>query len=212
MPIHNLKHKELYARYTNYTWDKCKRSVFASRVTRYWYTKEKAIVKTRYDKWDNGTQLRYKIYNSVVDDNGRVCRDCWEYKTWDKFCRSKNTRSWYTPNCYECRNKRKREYRLKTWNAKDREYKLKKRKLIIWEYIALLNPWILNWMIRENSFKVIDYKNRKWYTIQSCLDWHIEKIDTNDNKGSKKFYRIDKPIQLVDNKMPLNSDLKYYWW
>jgi hypothetical protein len=67
-------------------------------------------------------------------------------------------------------------------------------------------------MIRENSFKVIDYKNRKWYTIQSCLDWHIENIDTNDNKGSKKFYRIDKPIQLVDNKMPLNSDLKYYWW
>ena len=195
--VHNLKHKELYEWYNQQDNPKCKWTVFASRVVRYWYTKEDAINPKKLDRGKLGSDLRHKQYKSIVDSNGRVCRKCWEYKTFDKFHRTKASYSWYTSCCKECRNKQKAEYRARTWYAKDHEYKKKTRTLNVWEYIALDKPTMKDGILRENTFRIIDYKYKKWYTMESCLDWHIEKIDTWDNKNKKRFYRIDKPIELT---------------
>lgn len=164
--VHNLKHKELYERYNKQEWEKSKRTVFSSRVLLYWYTREQALLND-----SKLSESRLKRYGSELDENWRVCRKCWIYKTYDMFSKNKAVINWYTSTCKECRNKYKAEYRARTDYKIDRLYKKNKRHLKNWEQIYF----------QDDIRTVIDYKIKKWYTVKSVLNWTERIISTSDN-------------------------------
>lgn len=179
---HNLKYKDLNSYRHNYEWEKCKITVFMARVRIYGKTKEEAILPVLY--------IGVKPKNRC-DDNGRVCNDCWEYKTWDMFSRMKTGYNHRSPNCLECRNKKKREYRAKTNRAKDREYKQRTRKLAIWDRVSFMEVVYKDWLPREEVWIVKDKKPMQAYTIQSELTELYGRLDTVEwNPNYKKFYKL----------------------
>jgi hypothetical protein len=62
--------------------------------------------------------------------------------------------------------------------------------LTIGEQIALEQPRYINWIPREDIYKVVEYKYKKWYLLQSIIDQTYKWIDTWDNPKSKKFYKV----------------------
>lgn len=195
---HNVKYPELLAWYRAYEWEKCKYRIFMSRVIRYWYSKEEAITpKSLIGKRKIKTEIR---------EDGRVCTVCWQFKFRDEFARTKGTTTGRTPNCKDCRNEMKKSYREKNWYAKDKEYKLRTRKLTIWSYIAFLNPVYIDWAPRENVRQIVGYQMKKGYELKSVHTWAYRTLDTNDNRKVSQnclpYYRVDAPIQLVDNSKP----------
>lgn len=164
--LNNLKHKELYERYQKQDDPKAKRSVFASRVLRYWYSKEESLNPESIQK-----EWKRKRYWTIITENWRVCSRCKKLKAWNEFARNKEWINWYTCNCKECRNEMKAEYRKRTQYAKDHEYKKNKRNLKEWDQIYFQND------IRE----VIWYKTKKWYTVKSVLNGVLKQISTSDN-------------------------------
>ena len=199
-----LKNKELYERWLKQEWDKAKWSLFASRVLRYWYSREKALLNKRFDKWELWSQLRFKQYQSIIKEDWRVCTDCWKFKTRDKFCISRSASTWHTPNCYDCRNERKRQYRNEHGRAVDRAYKNYKRKLNIGDQIYF------NSDIRE----VLDYKYRKWYTVKSILNWTERRISTSDNhyvrnNSCVRFIKLEYLLKVkTTEELEKEQDLK----
>lgn len=193
--LNNLKHKELYQWYQDYPYSiKATWVVFSQRVLRYWIPKERAIKREQC--------MTMRRIKTKYDDKWRICTHCWEYKLWSEFAKTRACKLWYTSDCKECRNKRKKEYRARP-DTRDKElaYKKKVRTLEIWSYISFREPIEIDWMLREDINKVISYKFKKWYKIQSVHTWEIRTLDTNDNKrtnqNSKYFYIVDKPTEFV---------------
>jgi len=48
----------------------------------------------------------------------------------------------------------------------------------------------IDWLPREDVYEVIKYEYKKWYLVRSTIDWIYKRIDTWDNKNSKKFYKL----------------------
>ena len=193
---YNVKHPELLSWYRSFEGEKCSYSVFFGRVVRYWYPKEKAISLTTLLRNNNKTEVR---------ENGRICTVCWQFKFRDEFARTKKTTTGRTPNCKECRNAAKKRARVEG-RTNDREYKLRTRKLEIWSYIAFLHPVYINWAPRENVREVVGYQFKKGYQLKSVHTGACRTLDTNDNRKVSQncvpYYRVDAPIQLVDNSKP----------
>lgn len=177
---HHIKHPELIERYRSFEWKKTTYRNFLNRVLNQLYEKEKAIIDTCYTgkrkiKW-------------TFDNNWRECTNCKEYKEWKLFAKMKSWIHWRAPNCLECRRDKKRAYREKTNYEKDHEYKERTRKLEIWSIIMITQEaekdLLELWYIQKR--KVINYKFKKWYTIQSEQTRKIRTIDTNDNKATNK--------------------------
>lgn len=181
IPTH-VKYKEINDYYRAYSNPKVKYNTFLQRILYHWYTdREKAITEKKYEKRRN---------NHWIYEDGRICKCCWKYKPRAEFHYTRASVCGMTSQCKECRNKYKAEYRAKTNHQKDREYKQRKRKLTIGEQIALVQPRYINWMPREDIYKVVDYKYKKWYLLQSIIDQTYKWIDTWDNPKSKKFYKV----------------------
>lgn len=194
---HNVKYPDLVHWYRSYEGAKCSYWVFYGRVVRYWYPKEKAISPITLLRDNNKTEVR---------ENGRICTVCGVFKLRDEFARTKATTTGRTSNCKACRNEMKKSYREKNWYAKDKEYKQKTRKLEIWNYIAFLNPVYIDWAPRENVREVVGYQFKKGYQLKSVHTGACRTLDTNDNRKVSQnclpYYRVDAPIQLVDNSKP----------
>lgn len=154
---------------------------------RLWRTKEKAIIGLHLVKKPN--QIK-----SEVLENGRVCTNCNIFKTWDLYCKSVLWVAWHTNNCKECRNKYKREFREKTWYAKDREYKKMRRTLNIGDKIKLKDLTKVWDTYIHPVWEVIKYEFKKWYTLYSQEYKVYRSLDTGDNKANKRnsvwFYHI----------------------
>lgn len=175
---------ELVDFYHNYTKEKVSYSVYFARIKQQWLSKEDAI---------KIQQLKGKhMIKTLIDLDWRVCTVCMEYKTWDKFSKTKTTSTSRTPNCLECRDKLKKKYRLETNYEQDREYKKKCRTLEIGTLIAMTTPRIIDWFPREDIREVIKYEYKKWYMIQSKVDWIYKRIDMNDNGKKPSFYFINQ--------------------
>ena len=99
--VRNLKYKEEYEKWDNYKFRKPTRKTVYQRIKKWWELK-RAISLI----WNS----KYKIVKAW-----RECTICWEFKLWSKFSHSKDTSTWYTPNCKESRNKQKK---TKTQSAK----------------------------------------------------------------------------------------------
>ena len=95
----------------------------------------------------------------------------------------------------------KRSDTLKTKNTSK-----KTRKLEIWSYIAFLNPVYIDWAPRENVWEVVGYQFKKGYQLKSVHTGACRTLNTNDNRKVSQnclpYYRVDAPIQLVDNSKP----------
>ncbi len=157
--------------FQNIQWDKCCYEHFLKNIRNWIDIKEAHKVINR-----NKTH---------IDEDWRVCVKCWEYKIWELYNTDRsNKTTWRQSKCRECAIKDKREYREKTNYLKDKEYKQKKRKLEIWQEIMIIDQWI------PETYKVVKYKFKKWYMIQSTFTQYYKRIDTNDNKKSIKFYKI----------------------
>ena len=184
--LKRTKSPELHQRYENQPQPKPTRNIFRNRVIQYWYSKEKAITNERYIFQAKRTQHIQR------DENWRVCNKCKQYKPRDEYAKNKVWFRWKCWSCKECKNKEHREYRIKTNHQKDREYKIKRRKLNIWDQIYF------NWQIRE----VIWYKYNRWYTVKSITSDEEHRIDTWDNKFSTKtncvkFTKLKEKVQFV---------------
>ena len=184
--LKRTKSPELHQRYDKQPEPKCKRAKFVSRVNLYWYTKEQALSTERY-------LFKAKRNQHIVrDENWRVCNKCKKYKPRSEYARNK---SWFHKKCWkckECANAEHHEYRLNWWYAKDREYKIRKRKLNIWEQVYF------NWEIRE----VVWYKYNRWYTVKSIVSGEERRIDTNDNPirtntNCVRFQKLVERVQFV---------------
>lgn len=181
--IRNVKRPELVDFYHSYDKEKVSYSVYFARVKQQWMSKEEAI-KIKQLKWKH-------MIKTLIDLDWRVCTHCMQYKTWDKFSKTKSTTTWRTPNCLECRQKLKKIYREATNYEKDREYKKKVRKLEIGSFIIMEKERYIDWLPREDRREVIKYVYKKWYMIKSTIDWIYRRIDMNDNSNKPKFY-VDK--------------------
>ena len=96
-------------------------------------------------------------YKTDKDNNGRVCTFCWIYKPWSEFSRSKDNKTGYTPNCKQCRNEQKHQWRIKTNRAVDRNYRNNKRHLKIGEQIL------------NGTLKVISTADNHYIKNNSCV-------------------------------------------
>lgn len=188
MPKNHLKHKKLNQWY----WENKDRKsssypVFIERVLRFWRDKDRAIIRTHEIK--KPTQVKW-----VINEQWRECTICNQYKLRSYYHKSVAWIYWHTNDCRECRNDRKREYRVKTNYTKDKEYKEKKRKLNIGDKIKLKEPVKYLDTFIMPVWEVVKYEFKKWYTLYSP-DYKIYKwLDTNDNKKINKncvwFYKI----------------------
>lgn len=127
----------------------------------------------------------------IIDDIGRECSKCFEYKKWYSYSRdnSKYAIRWKTSNCKKCRNKIKREYRNNNWYTVDRLYKQLNRTLYIWDIISYDNE----------EYKVVSYKYKQWYKAYNGKVFI--NIDTSDNKNKKIF-------TIIKTSMEIHKDLK----
>ena len=184
----NLKYVEMNSFYNDFEWDKCNYWCYFRRVKKQWLSFDKAISPEKLKKWPQS--------KTKVDDNGRECTKCLEYKEWDFF--NKNN-AW--PNrkqniCKECQKKAKKEYRERTGGLKDKEYRKKKRILEIWSDIAFTKAVYIDWMPREDVYTIIKYVFHKWYLLQSKRTKEYRRLDTNDNRTHERsrncteFYRL----------------------
>lgn len=181
----NLKHHELNQFYHEYDWPKIWYTTYLWRVLKYWYTKEIAINKYAKLLWNH-------LIKSPVDDRGRICVKCNEYKTWSEFARSVTWHKWHTSSCKQCRNAYKKEYRDQTNSETDKLYKKKSRTLEIWQYIHF---WIeyQHWYAMSVEYrKVVDKKKMQAYKLQSMTTWYFCRLDPIEwNRNYKKFYHVD---------------------
>lgn len=193
---HNVKYPDLVHWYRSYEGAKCFYWVFYGRVVRYWYPKEKAISPITLLRNNNKTEVR---------ENGRICTVCWQFKFRDEFATTKGVTTGRTSNCKACRNLAKQKARAEG-RTNDKEYKKKIRRLEIWSYIAFLNPVYVDWAPRENVREVVGYQFKKGYQLKSVHTGACRTIDINDNRKVSQnclpYYRVDAPIQLVDNSKP----------
>lgn len=182
------KNIELHQRYESQPQPKCNRVKFISRVKKYWYAKEQAISSERYIFQAKRNQ------HIKRDENWRVCNTCKQYKARDEFSYN---RVWFhhrSPNCKECRNKKHREYRMNWWSEKDKEYRIKKRHLTIWEQVYF------HWQIRE----VID-KKYNWYIVKNIITEETRRISTSDNhyrpnNSCVRFQKLVENVKLVETQ------------
>lgn len=180
----HVKYKEINDYYRGYNNPRVKYNTFLQRILYHGYTdREKAITEKKYTS---------RRKNKWIDEDWRICTKCKQWKPREMFWFTKDTVCQMTSKCKECRNADHREQRKLTNYAADRQYKSKTRKLTIWEHIALQKPRYINWLPREDVYKVVDYKYKKWYLLQSIIDWIYTWIDTWNNPKSKKFYRVNK--------------------
>lgn len=180
------KRPELHERYDNQPQPKATRNNFRERVLKYWYTRQEALTPKR--------ELRRQKRNEhiVRDENWRVCSICKTYKPRDEFSYNKVWFHQRNCGCKECKNKAHREYRIRTNHAKDQEYKIRKRKLNIWDQIYF------NWQIRE----VIEQKPNKWYIVKSITSEDERRISTSDNHNKEntncvRFVKLQEKVQFV---------------
>ena len=179
------KHIELVKYYHSYEWDKPNYTTFYTRVLVQWLSMEEAM---NYQKtYERKTE---------VDDNWRVCAKCGEYKLRSEYHRYRQWVNHRTSQCAICRNEAKKTYRQKTNNSKDIEYRTKKRKLNEWDMIALEKPILHDWILREDRYKIIGYRYKKWYIGQSTLTGATRYISLWDNPKSAKIYRLIEWINL----------------
>lgn len=202
--VNNLKHKELYERYNQQPWPKAKRSIFSYRVIRCWYDKIDALNPDSLLK-----QAKRKQFNCTYDENWRVCTKCWEYKVWSEYAKNKVWVCGFTSKCKDCRNKYHQEYRDKTNRARDKQYKIEKRKLNIWDQVYF------NSQIRE----VAEYKSNRWYKVVSIMTWEERRLSTSDNHNRPntncaRFVKIKNPIVLMRTtekpKFTVETDDEFY--
>lgn len=144
-----------------------------------------------YDDAIKPESLEWKhMIKTRIDENGRVCTKCEEYKLWDCFARTKWTTTRRTPDCLECRRKAKIEYRERTKYKKDREYKQRTRKLEIGEKLSFMEVVYIDWMPRDEIWEVVDKKKMQWYRIKSLLTGYYKTLDTTEwNINYKKYYK-----------------------
>lgn len=192
-----IKYPDLLDRYHTYEGEKCSYLVFLGRVVRHWYPKEEAISPKSF-LW------KWKIKTEIKED-GRVCTVCGQFKLRDQFHKTKETTTGRTGACKICRNAAKKKARAEG-RTNDKEYRIRKRKLKIWSYIAFLTPIYVDWAPRENVREVVGYQLKKGYQLKSVHTWAYRTLDTNDNRKVSQnclpYYRVDAPIQLVDNSKP----------
>lgn len=185
----NTKHPELVEYYHRYEWEKPTYCTYYSRVMVQGMNKEEAMTYKRSWKSEH------------YDDTGRVCSRCKAYKNRSEYHYSRTWRNHKTTNCIECRTIMKKEYRQKTGYAKDHEYKKKIRTLKIWSLVAMYYPILHEWVLREDSYRVLDYKYKKWYLVKSTLTGKMKYISIMDNKTGVKVYEIrEQPIQEKEIK------------
>ena len=133
-------------------------------------------------------------FKTQVDDEWRVCAICKIYKLRSEFERArfqKWTRRSY--RCKECKKDYIEEYKKKWGNKKLIEYRKKKRKLDIGEFIIF--PWDVEkdlsiyWTIQK--YKVIDYIFGIGYKVQNLASNKISKFITGEVKSPncKKFWK-----------------------
>jgi len=177
-----VKYKEINDYRRNHADPKVCYATFRTRILVYKYTdREKAITEKLY------TSRRKSHW---IDEDWRICTKCKQRKPREMFSYTKDSICWMTSKCKECRNAEHRELRKRQNYKADRDYKDRRRKLTIGEHIALQTPRYINWLPREDIYKVVDYKYKKWYLLQSIIDWIYTWIDTWNNPKSKKFYRV----------------------
>ena len=167
----NIKYKELNEYYHNYKKAKVAYNVFRARVLRYWYKKEDAIKKKLL--FTRRTKLK-------KTQDWRVCSMCWQFKSWSEFSvdRSNKSNNYRTPNCKECRNKLKREYRKNWWKEKDREYRTKLRQTEYW---------------KQSDKSYIYFKKVWWDSLKRLKDlWEV--------RTKEEVNKLKKNILLRDGK------------
>lgn len=199
-----IKYPELnkfYHEYTNY--NKTSYVNFLWRVIKWWESFDTAILRWWRIKKPN-------MIKTKVQSDWRECTICKEFKLWSEYHKNKVWVLWYTSDCKECRNNRKKQYRSKTNYSKDKEYKAKRRTLIEWEIIVFREPVMFEWNPREDKYTVLGYEYGKWYILQSHLTKNKIYMSSADNHSRKwscrKFYRLwfekkqDTVIEKQENK------------
>jgi len=91
-----------------------------------------------------------------VTQTWRVCTECWIYKWFSFFSKSRGTKIWYSTKCKECRNKKHKEHRKNEEIRKQEiEYKKKFRETEIWKIKAKLDDIYYKDKVIMNNRKII---------------------------------------------------------
>lgn len=144
-----------------------------------------------------------------ITADGRVCCKCWKFKLRKDYSVCRSVKAWYTSKCKDCRNAYHKELRERHDYEWDRRYKLQRRKLEIWDQIYFHNEI---WEVKE-------YRNKKWYTVKSIMNWTERIISTSDNHNYPnnhcvRFVKLKNPIVMVRTtekpKFSVETDDEFY--
>jgi len=75
-------------------------------------------------------------FKTPLDENGRTCTKCLEYKTWDNYFVSSKTKTGYQSECKKCKHERKkgrRDYPKERFCAKKQRQKVKSENPVLFK-------------------------------------------------------------------------------
>jgi len=116
------KYKSEWEFYNSYPFKKCTKTCY----------------RQRFQKWmelkDAVKPISVRVKAKRVTELGRDCNTCKIFKPYSCFIKEKNWYNWYTGDCKECRNIKKKEMRKnKEINEREKQYKRDHRSTDIWK-------------------------------------------------------------------------------
>lgn len=130
-----------------------------------------------------GIAIKWKqwfIKKWYSDEHWQECTKCWIYKTRNEYHRDRSSKTdRRTPNCKECRNAYKKQYRLTS--TTDHLYKQRFRQLKIWAIGKLKGSEIPDLLTYGTilTWTVVKYERMKWYLLKCNQIQAKKRINTN---------------------------------
>ena len=182
-PTHALhaKYKEQREYYDSYKYKKCPYPLFRARFVK-WVPLDQSI-----------RHLSLRIKSDRVNETGRECTKCKEFKHWVFFSKMSNGLNGHSTDCLDCRNLKHRKERMnKDLQEKEKQYKRDKRSTEEWktktffDNIYYQDPRILK---NREILKSVKWNIDKTESVKSKIEWLVNKW--YDSKLISKLYNTD---------------------
>ena len=126
-------------------------------------------------------------YGNIINDQGRECTECGEYKLWDSFYVDKSKNTGYVSKCKECCKKKRRERakcpkRLALFNSVEKKYTfgdVREDGMVFFRYSILRSP--------KKNFE-------RWMT-KEAYEIHMDRKRESDRRRRDRFANKERTLK-----------------
>jgi 5-methylcytosine-specific restriction endonuclease McrA len=124
-------------------------------------------------------------FKTSLDDQGRTCTKCLEYKTWDNYFVSNKTKTGYQSECKKCRHDKRRgrrDFDREKYCAKKQKQKVKKENPVLFKARGLRSRLLSRTKdpgIKQTTPTIPELE--KWLTRDQYICYYSGEVLTLDN-------------------------------